>query len=317
MNQKVLIVGFGSSGQRYFKIIKDRYPQTDIKVYSYTKKNKKFFINNKSDLILYDPETIFFCNPSSKRIHFLDLINNSQNIFFEKPLSHNLKDGNKIYLSIKKKNLTAVGYNLRFYNILNFVKKNMKKYIGNVYSFNCENGYLLKKWRIKNYTKTVTASKKLGGGALLEMSHELDYLTWIFGKKYKCKAYGFNTKQLKIDVEDNVKIIFNFSNKFLGSLSLDLLSNQKKRFLIINGTKGVLKIDLIKNTIRFLAKNSKLWKNIFFKKNKIEDTYFEVVDYFLKKKIDRNKSNIASVKDGVFVLQVLKSLKNFNNNVFK
>ncbi len=98
------------------------------------------------------------------------------------------------------------------------------------------------------------------------MSHELDYLTWIFGKKYKCKAYGFNTKQLKIDVEDNVKIIFNFSNKFLGSLSLDLLSNQKKRFLIINGTKGVLKIDLIKNTIRFLAKNSKLWKNIFLKK---------------------------------------------------
>jgi len=311
LNQKVLIVGFGSSGQRYFKIIKDKYPQTDIKVYSHTKKNKKFFINNKSDLILYNPKTIFFCNPSSKRINFLELIKNSQNIFFEKPLSHNLKHGNKIYLSTKKKNLTAVGYNLRFYNILNFVKKNLKKYVGRVYSFNCESGYQLKKWRKKKYTNTVTASKKLGGGAFLEMSHELDYLTWIFGKKYKCKAYAFNTKQLKIDVEDNVKIIFNFSNRLLGSLSLDLLSDQKKRFLIINGTKGVLKIDLIKNRIRFLAKNSKLWKSILFKKNKIEETYSEIVDYFFKKNIDRNISNIASVKDGVFVLQILKSLQKY------
>ena len=76
----------------------------------------------------------------------------------------------------------------------------------------------------KNYLNSVSAQKKLGGGAILEMSHELDYIHWIFGNKYMSKIFYLNTKNLKIDVEDNVKIIFNFKNKVLGSLSLDFLS---------------------------------------------------------------------------------------------
>ena len=115
---------------------------------------------------------------------------------------------------LKNKKIKALGYNLRFYNILNFLKKNLKKYVGRIHSFNCESGYLLKKWRNKSYLKSVSASKKLGGGALLEMSHELDYLIWIFGKKFKCQAFYINSRELNIDVEDNVKIIFNFSIKF-------------------------------------------------------------------------------------------------------
>ena len=40
-----------------------------------------------------------------------------------------------------------------------------------------------------NYTKSVSAQKKLGGGVLLELSHELDYLKWIFKnlRKYLLK----------------------------------------------------------------------------------------------------------------------------------
>ena len=31
--------------------------------------------------------------------------------------------------------------------------------------------------------------KKLGGGALLEMSHELDYINWIFEKNIRQKHF--------------------------------------------------------------------------------------------------------------------------------
>ena len=34
----------------------------------------------------------------------------------------------------------------------------------------------------KNYSNTVTSNKNLGGGVLLELSHEIDYLLWIFKK---------------------------------------------------------------------------------------------------------------------------------------
>ena len=89
----------------------------------------------------------------------------------------------------------------------------------------------------KNYKYSVSAQKKLGGGALLEMSHELDYINWIFGKKYKAKAFYTNSNILDVNVEDNVKIIFKYTNKILGSLSLDFLNHKKKRFLTINGKK--------------------------------------------------------------------------------
>lgn len=309
MKHKVLIVGYGSSGKRYYKIIKDRYPEIETKVYSYTQRKNNFFIKNKTELKLFNPSIVFFCNPSSKRIEFVDLIRDTPNIFFEKPITSNINDAKKILKNINNKKLTAVGYNLRLLNILYYVKNNLLKFLGNVYSFSCESGYNLKKWRKKNYINTVSASRALGGGAFLELSHELDYINWIFGKKYKSEAYSINTNLLKINVEDNVKMIFNFSNKILGSLSLDLLSDYKKRFITINGAKGTLKVDLIKNKITFFSIKNKLWKNINFSKNKVEDTYFDIVDFFLKKNFVRDKSQIATIQDAVFVLKTLKKFQ--------
>ena len=66
---------------------------------------------------------------------------------------------------------------------------------------------------MKNYLKSVSAQRKLGGGAILEMSHEIDYISWIFGKNFELKHYKLNSKILNINVEDNVKIIFDFNKK--------------------------------------------------------------------------------------------------------
>ena len=48
-------------------------------------------------------------------------------------------------------------------------------------SINCSS--FLPSWR-KNidYQSSVSAKKSLGGGVLLELSHEIDYLIWLIGK---------------------------------------------------------------------------------------------------------------------------------------
>ena len=312
MSHKVLIIGFGSSGQRYFEIIKKNYPHYNLKVFSRFHKKNSFFLKKLSDLALFNPDTIFFCNPCTKRLKFLNLIKKTKNIFFEKPLSSNFNDGQKIFTLTKNKKNILVGYNLRFLNILNFVKKNLTKYVGKVYSFNCECGYYLPNWRKKNYLNSVSAQKKLGGGALLEMSHELDYIHWIFGDKYKSKIFYLNTKNLKIDVEDNVKIIFNFKNKVLGSLSLDFLCYKKKRFLTINGSKGTLKVNLINNNLKLFTKKSKNWEKIAFKRNSINNTYKELVKYFFYKKSHYLKKNISTIQDSIIILRNIKDMHKQN-----
>ena len=89
------------------------------------------------------------------------------------------------------------------------------------------------------------------------------------------------------------------------------MNNNKKRFLTINGNKGELKIDLILNNIYFLKKNKKIWKNISFIKNDIKNSYYELVDFFLKKNYSK-KYEVATIEDGVFVLKTIEKLKKSN-----
>ena len=171
---------------------------------------------------------------------------------------------------------------------------------------------LLTELEKKKLSKFGLGSKKLGGGALLEMSHELDYIHWIFGDKYKSKIFYLNTKNLKIDVEDNVKIIFNFKNKVLGSLSLDFLCYKKKRFLTINGSKGTLKVNLINNNLKLFTKKSTNWEKIAFKRNSINNTYKELVKYFFYKKSHYLKKNISTIKDSIIILRNIKDMHKQN-----
>ena len=54
----------------------------------------------------------------------------------------------------------------------------------------------------------------LGGGALLELSHELDYIQWFFGLPQLVTARGRKYSALEIDVEDMVEIILEYHSPF-------------------------------------------------------------------------------------------------------
>ena len=75
-------------------------------------------------------------------------------------------------------------YNLRFLPSLQAYRERIQfGVIGKVLSVRCEIGQYLPSWRPgSDYRQAVSASRALGGGALLELSHEIDYLRWIFGE---------------------------------------------------------------------------------------------------------------------------------------
>ena len=55
----------------------------------------------------------------------------------------------------------------------------MKKKV-KVFNINIISNSYLPKWRKRDYRTSYSSSKSQGGGVLLDLSHELDYLTWIF-----------------------------------------------------------------------------------------------------------------------------------------
>ena len=75
-----------------------------------------------------------------------------------------------------------VGYCLRYLESLIFFKEILSSCkFGKIRSAQISFSQHLSLWRKNlNYEDSVSAKKQLGGGILLEMSHELDYIQWIF-----------------------------------------------------------------------------------------------------------------------------------------
>jgi len=299
-NKNALIIGFGSIGRKHFSIIK----KLNIfkKIYILTKQKKNLnLISSLKEIQSIKPHYIIIS--SRTNMHFSQLrtlekkIKNTY-ILVEKPLF-----GKKQILNIKR-NKVFVGYNLRFHPVLTFLKKFLQK--KKIFSINIVCKSYLPNWR-KNihYSKSNSSKKSYGGGALLELSHELDYLQWLFGKIKKIEFSKLRkVSNLNVDCEDSALIIgkTDFSH-FL--LDLNFYSTRPERTLKIDGRNFSIKADLIKNQIEIL-KGRKL-KIIKFNNNK-NTSYNKLHNAILTKKL----KNVCSYSEGKNLMNIIEEIKEKN-----
>ena len=117
-----------------------------------------------------------------------------------------------------------VGCNLRFTPEVQKINSN-SKYI-NVYF-----GYDLKKWRPQtNHLKSYSANKKLGGGVLLDVIHELDYLYYKFGPIENISYTKNKLTDITNDTEDLVIGRIKFKNGTIADFTLNYLSEEYQRY---------------------------------------------------------------------------------------
>ena len=187
--------------------------------------------------------------------------------------------------------------------------------IGKIYSIRCDVGQYLLNWRTnKNYSKLVSAKKHLGGGVLLELSHELDYIRWIFGEIEWVTAYVNKLSDLNIDVEDTahitlgIKKIDNNDNKVV-NLNMDFYRHDVTRTCLVIGKNGSLKWDFIKGIVQSFDKNNNKWVTLYKAKNEIDETYINQWKDFVNK-INSKIYPLTSGKDGLKILKNNRGNKN-------
>jgi predicted dehydrogenase len=202
--------------------------------------------------------------------HAAQLIKNNVHLFIEKPIAHESDKMEQVVAEAGQKNLViAVGYNLRFLQSVNALKTILKaKEFGQLYTVALEVGQYLPDWRPgSDYTHTVSAQSKLGGGALLELSHELDYLRYIIGQPQQVNAMGGTLSNLNIDVEDAVKIIARLQPVFqeqavLASVSLDFLQRHPTRTCKLVFENGEILWDIIGQTLSAKGIEETSWRTL-------------------------------------------------------
>ena len=301
MKKKILIIGYGSIGKRHAKILKKIKEVS--KIYILTNQSCRGFIQirNINKIKNINPDYIVISSKTNdhyKHLKFLENNLSDKIILVEKPLFKNFTKL-KIY-----KNQVFVGYNLRYHPILIYIK-NFIKY-KKIYSININCQSYLPSWR-KNitYSNSNSARKKYGGGVLLELSHELDYIQWIFKKISKVNyAVLKKVSNLDIDTEDYASIEGKTSMSVF-SLNLNFFSLKSIRKIIINGKDFTLKGDLINNKLKI------------FEKNKVKNKKIKIdKDYTYRKQheslLNRDFLQSCSYKEGIGIMSVIDKIKGVN-----
>jgi predicted dehydrogenase len=259
---KALIVGLGSIGRRHLANLRLIEPDAYITVlHQHTKLNDVANDATEADCVVYElddaldkkPDIALITNPTSMHIETgLALAKQGIHLFIEKPLSNTLDGVDELIDLCRERGLVLmVGYNFRFYQPLQVMQQALiKGQIGHVIALRAEVGQFLPDWRPEaDYRRTVSAKAELGGGAILELSHELDYMRWMVGEVESVSAQVGHLSDMEIDVEDVAEIILQFTNGAIGSVHLDMVDRATTRMCRIIGSKGTLVWDGIHHSV--------------------------------------------------------------------
>ena len=297
--KKVLIIGYGSAGRRHAKILNKYFK--NFKVFIFTKQKIKTIrtIKKLNDAIKINPDYFIIASETSKhfnQLKFLEKNFTKKKILVEKPLFHEFK-----YIK-SNKNDVYVNYNLRFHPYVQFMKKiiNMEK----VYDIKLITNSYLPDWRKKHdFKKNYAVFKSKGGGIILDLSHELDFIYNLF-KKIKIYYVDFGKKSnLTKDTEDYFKL--SAKNKKISiSLDLNYFSKNELRLFLVDGMNFSLCIDLKKNILSYFKNGKRLKKNTNYSQ---DFTYLKTHRAFIN---GQNKNQLCKFKDALNVLKMIKQIKN-------
>ena len=153
---------------------------------------------------------------------------------------------------------------------------------------------------------SVSASKNLGGGVLLELSHELDYINWFFNKTKFLYAQLYNSGQLQIEVEESADLILKNQKGYNVYVHLSFNSPFTERKCFIVGSKGTLEWDLIKKTIFHKLVNGKeKIKTFEFERNEL---FKNQINHFFDC-VENGSRPVVSVDDGINALELVEASK--------
>lgn len=313
---RFLVIGCGSIGQRHINNLKS-LGITKLDVFDSDEQllaqvKRKFKVNALNSLNFDNIECTLICTPPNSHVNLAKhALKKGSHVFIEKPLSNSLTGLNDISKLAKNNSLQVfVGYVFRFDAGLKKIKELLvKNAIGNVLSFDAYEGWYLPKWRPwQDHTKSYTASEKLGGGIILDGSHELNYLQWLGGKVNQVFSYYSKVPKLKTKTEGLAEILLSFRSKAIGRIHLDFVNPKYNRHCEIIGDEGSIRWDFDKKTVEIQKSEQSNYKIIKYGKDNNE-MYLSELRYVINC-LNGKKNNLIPLSSARDTLEASLAIKN-------
>lgn len=304
----VCFIGIGSIAKRHIKnLIKicsednieisiDAVSRSGVKgsddVFKYI---EKVFRSVQELTRIYD--VFFITNPTEYHIETLEKVTAiGKNFFIEKPIASLSQIEKASKYTMKKDAVYYVACPLRYNAVIQHIKSNVRP--EDVISVRSISSSYLPDWRPgQNYRDTYSAHKELGGGVSIDLIHEWDYLTFLFGIPKRINYMGGRISNLEIDSDDYAIYIGEYKDKIV-ELHLDYFGRKTIREVMIFTKDETIVGNIADNKIDFL----KSGKIIDFKEER-DDYQIKEIKHFIDM-IDRKCEQDSNIYHAIEILKL-------------
>lgn len=325
--RRVLLVGYGSIGQRHLRIVRESLPDVAIMVFRHQPTTEipemaNLVSSSMDEVHSFAPQVAIVANPAPFHLEIANVLAGMGcHLLIEKPVSAK-SDGVADFLDTVRASgvICQVGYNLRYLPSLSRFRNLINEgLVGRPLSARCEVGQYLPNWRPdSDYRNGVSARSDMAGGVLLELSHEIDYLRWIFGDVEGVRSWVGNVGNLDIDVEDTAHLILVFKSKNLNkpviaNLNLDFIRHDTTRICTVIGADGSLRWNGLTGVIDIYKPGGNGWDEYVVMPHQRDDSYRAQWGDFLTSIADCREPSV-DVMAGLGVLKIVEAAKTSAQN---
>lgn len=319
-----LVIGSGSMARRHIDNLNRLFPDSLVASLSFSKKqetlkkiNTDVVFKSFQEGLDFKPNFVIEASPSPFHLeNACKFLSENIPVLIEKPLCSNLEDfENFKTIFFDKRSIIEVGYCLRYQEAALKFKELLEEThsFGRILSVKVEVGQYLPDWRPGfDYRQSVSANKALGGGVLLELSHELDYLNWFFGKSQSVFCKTLNSGLLGTDVEETADAILMRDNGPVINVHMDFLQRKAHRSCKVITEKGTLIWNLLENQITLEGKDNNLEILFYEPDYNRNDMFLSMLERF-KKLANGELTPLVSIEDSLNVMSLVNSMKLSND----
>lgn len=242
---RALIVGAGSIGLRHAEVLSSLASEVAL-VSSRADLVQQTYPSIADAITEFKPDYVVISNPTSlhsEALQDLSAAGFSGRVLVEKPANIDSS-----LLLPGPFSSVHVAYNLRFHPVMTALSNELhgKK----IYSVQAYAGQDLNTWRPgRAVEEQYSAHAVRGGGVLRDLSHELDYLQWLFGDAKEVVALGGRLGDITVDSDDTWSVLFTTEEAEQVALSINYFDIPGSRSIRVITDKSTLFADFVEGSL--------------------------------------------------------------------
>jgi predicted dehydrogenase len=286
---RVLVAGLGSIGRRHLRNLM-RLGVDDLVLYRTRPEPVDEapglpVVTDLARALDMRPDLVVVSNPTAFHLDVaLPAAEAGCHLFIEKPLSHTWDRVPELLEAVDRGGLVSLtGFDLRFDRGLLRVRDLLAEgRIGRVLSVQVQVGEYLPDWHPwEDYRRGVSARVESGGGVILDLIHELDYVTWLLGPVRTVACFADRVSNLEIETEDTAAMLLRFESGAIGTVHLDYLQRAPSRTSRFIGEDGVIVWDYFTRTVRWYEAGVGRWFDFAYADQDRDDRFLDEMRHLL------------------------------------